>query len=138
MRSTHVTRHIRAPGTVIYRALLDPSAVTRWKVPEGMSCQVHACEAREGGRLRISLTYDTPGATGKTTAYTDTYHGRFVNLVQDEQVVEVDEFETTFCQPLWLRLARRPGKMSGQNLDRNRAIETRAPGSVHLAHAACT
>jgi Activator of Hsp90 ATPase homolog 1-like protein len=33
--------------------------------------------------------------TGKTTAHTDTYHGRFVELVTNEQVVELVEFETT-------------------------------------------
>jgi uncharacterized protein YndB with AHSA1/START domain len=32
--------------------------------------------------------------TGKTSASTDTYHGRFVQLVPNERVVEVDEFET--------------------------------------------
>ncbi|MGH3648800.1 MAG: SRPBCC domain-containing protein, partial [Micromonosporaceae bacterium] len=31
---------------------------------------------------------------GKTTAHTDTYHGRFAKLVPDELVVEVSEFET--------------------------------------------
>jgi uncharacterized protein YndB with AHSA1/START domain len=40
-------------------------------------------------------TYDTPTGTGKTTAHTDTYHGRFVKLVTDEQVVEAVEFETS-------------------------------------------
>jgi len=38
---------------------------------------------------------DAPTGTGKTTAHTDTYHGRFVKLVRKEQVVEVVEFETT-------------------------------------------
>jgi uncharacterized protein YndB with AHSA1/START domain len=37
----------------------------------------------------------SPSGTSKTTAHTDTYHGRFVKLVSNEQVVEVDEFETT-------------------------------------------
>jgi uncharacterized protein YndB with AHSA1/START domain len=32
--------------------------------------------------------------TGKTTAHTDTYHGRFIELVPDEKIVEVVEFET--------------------------------------------
>lgn len=59
-----------------------------------MTCQVHAFDAREGGSFRISLSYDAPTATGKTTLHTDTYHGRFVRLVPNEQVVEVDEFET--------------------------------------------
>ncbi|AKI99125.1 activator of Hsp90 ATPase-like protein [Archangium gephyra] len=59
-----------------------------------MTSHVHVFEPREGGSIRISLTYDAPTGTGKTTAHTDTYHGRFVKLVPDEQVVEVVEFET--------------------------------------------
>jgi uncharacterized protein YndB with AHSA1/START domain len=95
MRSTRISRHIRAPRAAVYRALLDEDAVARWKVPTGMTSHVHAFDAREGGAFRISLTYDTPTGTGKTTARTDTYLGRFVRLVPDKQVVEVDEFETT-------------------------------------------
>src|SRR6266581_2604696 len=64
-------------------------------VPTGMTSHVHEFDAREGGSFRISLTYDAPTGTGKTTAHTDTYHGRFVKLVTNEQVVEVVEFETT-------------------------------------------
>jgi uncharacterized protein YndB with AHSA1/START domain len=78
----------------VYRALLDARAVARWIVPSGMTCRVHAFDAREGGSFRISLTYEAAGGAGKTTTDTDTYHGRFVRLVPDEQVVEVVEFET--------------------------------------------
>ena len=94
MSSTRITRHINAPRAAVYRALLDARAVATWKVPTGMTSHVHAFDAREGGSFRISLTYDAPTGTGKTTARTDTYHGRFVKLVPNEQVVEVDEFET--------------------------------------------
>ena len=59
-----------------------------------MTSHVHEFEARQGGSFRISLTYDAPTETGKTTAHTDTYHGYFVKLVPNEQVVEVTEFET--------------------------------------------
>src|SRR5258705_7746289 len=59
-----------------------------------MTSDVHEFDAREGGFFRISLTYDEPTGTGKTTAHTDTYHGHFVTLVPHEQVVEVLEFET--------------------------------------------
>lgn len=95
MSSTGISRHIKAPRATVYSALLDARAVAKWKVPDGMTCHVHAFDAREGGSFRISLTYDEPTGTGKTTAHTDTYHGRFVKLVTNEQVVEVDEFETT-------------------------------------------
>ncbi len=70
-------------------------AVATWMVPTGMTSQVHAFDAREGGSFRVSLTYDAPTRVGKTTAHTDTYHGRFVKLVPSERVVEVVEFETT-------------------------------------------
>jgi uncharacterized protein YndB with AHSA1/START domain len=92
--STRLTQHVNAPRAKVYRALLDARAVATWMVPSGMTSHVHAFDSREGGSFRISLTYDTPSGTGKTTAHTDTYHGRFVKLVPDERVVEVMEFET--------------------------------------------
>ena len=95
MSSTRISRRVNAPRPIVYRALLDAGAVAMWMVPTGMTSRVHAFDAREGGSLRISLTYDAPTGTGKTTAHTDTYHGRFVKLVTNEQVVEAVEFETT-------------------------------------------
>ncbi|WP_210480941.1 SRPBCC family protein [Naasia sp. SYSU D00948] len=94
MTSTRVTREIAAPPAAVYRALIDPDAITRWKAPASMTCVVHEFEARQGGRFRISLTYDDPGAAGKTTGHTDTYHGRFERLMPGWLVVEVDEFES--------------------------------------------
>ena len=94
MTSTRVSRHIDAPRERIYRLLLDPAAIVQWKVPDGMTAHVHAFEPREGGAIRVSLTYESPDQTGKTSAHTDTYHGRFVRLVPNECVVEADEFET--------------------------------------------
>jgi uncharacterized protein YndB with AHSA1/START domain len=88
-------RHIAAPRAEVYRALLDPSAVATWRVPTGMSSEVHELDAREGGSLRVSLSYEDSDRAGKTAAHTDTYHGRFVKLVPDEQVVEELEFETS-------------------------------------------
>jgi uncharacterized protein YndB with AHSA1/START domain len=93
--STHITRRVKAPRPLVYRALIDPQAVALWMVPTGMTSRVHAFEPREGGAFRISLSYDAPTNAGKTSAQTDTYHGRFVKLVPDEQVVEVLEFETS-------------------------------------------
>lgn len=94
MATTELTRLIRAPRAAVYRALLDPDDVRRWMVPEGMTSEVHAFDARHGGAFRISLTYTVPTSTGKTSAHTDTYHGRFVRLVPDTEVVQAIEFET--------------------------------------------
>jgi uncharacterized protein YndB with AHSA1/START domain len=94
MSSTRIVRHIQAPRERVYRALLEPRAVAKWKVPDGMTAHIHAFDAREGGVVRLSLTYADPTSAGKTTSHTDTYHGRFVKLVPNRQVVEVDAFET--------------------------------------------
>jgi uncharacterized protein YndB with AHSA1/START domain len=91
---TRISRHVNAPRADVYHALLDARAVAAWMVPSGMTSHVHLFDAQEGGTFRISLTYDEPTGTGKTTAHTDTYHGQFVKLVPNEQVVEVMEFET--------------------------------------------
>jgi uncharacterized protein YndB with AHSA1/START domain len=92
--STRIRRRVNAPRAKVYHALVDARAVAKWKVPNGMTSHVHAFDAREGGAFRVSLTYDAPTGTGKTTAHTDTYHGRFAKLVTNAQVVEVLAFET--------------------------------------------
>ncbi|HVH45679.1 MAG TPA: SRPBCC family protein [Labilithrix sp.] len=94
MSSTRVRRHVNAPREKVYRALIDADAIAKWKVPTGMTSQVHELDGREGGAFRVSLTYDEPTATGKTTEHTDTYRGHFAKLVPNERVVEVIEFET--------------------------------------------
>ena len=92
--TTRVTRHIRAPRSRVYRALLDPAAVRQWMVPDQMTSRIHSFEPRTGGTFRISLTYDRPTSAGKTTAQTDTFHGRFVELVPDSKVVQAVEFDS--------------------------------------------
>lgn len=92
MSTTRAERHIDAPPMRVYEALIDPAAIVRWKVPGGMTCEVLEFD---GESFRISLTYDAADRAGKTTAHTDTYRGRFTELVPGAKVVEVDEFETT-------------------------------------------
>ncbi|WP_226485018.1 SRPBCC family protein [Streptomyces parvulus] len=94
MHSTRVSHHVRAPRPAVYRALLDPAAVAAWRVPDGMTAEVHAFEGREGGAFRVSLTYEEPSGAGKSGARTDTYQGHFARLVPGERIVEVLEFES--------------------------------------------
>ena len=51
MSTTRISRHMNAPRAVVYRALLDAHAIATWKVPIGMTCQVHEFDAREGGSI---------------------------------------------------------------------------------------
>lgn len=68
MASTRISQIINAPRERVYDALLDPAAVARWKVPAGMTCEVHEFDAREGGAIRISLTYEAPDRAGDAIA----------------------------------------------------------------------
>jgi tRNA-Thr(GGU) m(6)t(6)A37 methyltransferase TsaA len=94
MATTRITRRIDAPRRRVYAALLDPEAVRQWMVPDGMTSEVHEFDARQDGAFRITLTYEAPSTTGKTTKQSDTFHGKFVELVPDTELVQVVEFET--------------------------------------------
>ncbi len=93
MSRTEITFRLRAPRERVYRAFTDAADLQRWRVPPSMRSEVHAFDARVGGAFRVTLTYQGEGA-GKTTARSDTYHGRFVELVPPARIVEVLEFET--------------------------------------------
>lgn len=95
MNTTTIQTQIGASPARVYRALLDPLLIPEWRVPAGMRCEIHEFDPREGGVFRVSLTYDSPASAGKSTAHTDTYHGRFEQLIPNERVVERLEFETT-------------------------------------------
>jgi uncharacterized protein YndB with AHSA1/START domain len=89
--TTRATRRLEAPRERVFAVLTDPGTFPGWKVPSDMTCEVHDFD---GTSFRVSLTYDDPAREGKTAGRTDTYRGRFAELVPDEKVVEVDEFET--------------------------------------------
>ena len=46
---------MRAPPEKVYRAFLEPEALSKWISPYGFTCTVHHMEARAGGRFRMSF-----------------------------------------------------------------------------------
>lgn len=91
MSTLRVSTLLRAPRAAVFRALTDLETIARWRFPKGMTSVV---EPQADGAFRVTLTYDSSNAHGKTTSRSDTYRGRFTELVPDERVVEVDEFES--------------------------------------------
>ena len=91
-----VSRIIKAPRAKLYAACLDPDMLARWRAPDRMSGVVHSFDARVGGSYRMSLIYKTPkrGSAGKTSSDTDSFTGRFVELVPDEKIIENIAFES--------------------------------------------
>jgi uncharacterized protein YndB with AHSA1/START domain len=95
-RTDIASRIIRASPQAIYRALLDPEAIVRWRPPAGMKAHVYAFDAREGGTFRMSFSYTDANheVRGKTSDDADVFEGRFLELVPNGRVVEVIEFES--------------------------------------------
>ncbi|MBY8821583.1 SRPBCC family protein [Sphingomonas colocasiae] len=86
---------IHATPEAIWRALVDPAALTVWRPPAGMTGRFDNFDAREGGSYRMTLTYDDAGsAHGKSSNDADIVDGRFVELVPNARVVELVMFES--------------------------------------------
>jgi len=94
MYSTAVSRVVPAGRDAVWRALTEPAALARWRVPDGMRGEVHELDPVAGGRVRMTLTYDDPAALGKTAGASDTYSGTFVEVVPEERLVEEVAFES--------------------------------------------
>ena len=79
-------RILRAPADKVYRAFLDPDAMTKWLPPNGFTCKVHHIEAKVSGTYKMSFTNFT---TGKSHSFGGTY----VELEPHERVRYTDKFD---------------------------------------------
>ena len=79
-------RVLRAPAERVYRAFLDPDAMTKWLPPHGFTGKVHQMDARVGGGYRMSFTNFS---TGKSHSF----GGKYVELTPHERIRYTDKFE---------------------------------------------
>ena len=88
-RIDRASRLANAPANAVYHALTYAADLAAWLPPAGMTGKIHAFEPVPGGRISLTLTYDSPeaGTPGKTSDDTDTVEGRFVDLVENERIV---------------------------------------------------
>lgn len=95
-RIDSASRVIKTSRRVIYAAFLDAEALIAWRRPVTMTGKVYSFDPHLGGGYRMSLTYAEPDHSqpGKTTAHVDVFRGRFVELIADQRIVELIDFET--------------------------------------------
>ena len=79
-------RVVRAPAERIYRAFLDPDAMSKWLPPHGFTGKVHAMDARVGGSYHMSFTNFSTGSS-------HSFGGTYVELVPNERIVNTDRFD---------------------------------------------
>jgi len=86
MGTVRLHRVLKSSPEKIYRAFLEPSALTRWIPPYGFVASVHELDARVGGMFRMSFTNF---GTGKE----ETFGGTFLELVPNERIRHTDAFD---------------------------------------------
>ena len=81
-------RVLRAPAQRVYRAFIDPDAMTKWLPPHGFTGRVHEMDARVGGGYRMSFT-------NLSNRQSHSFGGKYLELVPGQRIVHTDRFDDT-------------------------------------------
>ncbi|MBN7136065.1 polyketide cyclase [Lysobacter enzymogenes] len=84
--TVRLLRVFTCPPERVYRAFLDPAALSKWLPPDGFTCTVHELDARVGGRYRMSFT-------NFSTGNGHSFGGTYLELVPNERIVHDDRFD---------------------------------------------
>lgn len=79
-------RVLRCPPDRLYRAFLDPKAMTKWMPPHGYIAEVHSMDARVGGGYRMSFI-------NFRTGHTHSFGGTYRELIPNERLRYTDKFD---------------------------------------------
>ena len=79
-------RVLRSTPERIYRAFLDPEAMSKWLPPNGFTGKVQQMDARVGGKYRMSFTNFTSGKS-------HSFGGEYLELVPNERIRHTDKFD---------------------------------------------
>ena len=85
-RTVRLHRVLRAKPEKIYRAFLEPGAMSKWIPPYGFTCEVHHMDARVGGTFRMSFHNFSSGNS-------HSFGGEYLELVPNELLRYTDKFE---------------------------------------------
>lgn len=85
-RTVKLHRVLRAQPEKVYRAFLEPEAMSKWIPPYGFTCTVHHMEAKVGGRFKMSFRNFGSG-NGHS------FGGEYLELKPNELIRYTDEFE---------------------------------------------
>lgn len=79
-------RVLRAAPEKVYRAFLDPDAMTKWLPPNGFTGRVHHVDAKVGGDYKMSFT-------NFTTGQSHSFGGTYLELAPHERIRHTDRFD---------------------------------------------
>lgn len=85
-RAVQLHRVLRTPPQKIYRAFLEPDAMSKWLPPYGFTCKVHHMDARVGGTFKMSF-HNFSSGNGHS------FGGEYLELVPNERIRYSDKFD---------------------------------------------
>ena len=81
-----IHRVLRAAPEKVYRAFLNPEAMSKWLPPNGFTGKVHQMDAKVGGSYRMSFT-------NFSTGQSHSFGGKYLELVPNERIRHTDKFD---------------------------------------------
>jgi len=85
-RTVRLHRVLRTTPAKVYRAFLEPGAMSKWLPPYGFTCTVHHMDARVGGTFRLSFS-------SFSTGNGHSFGGEYLELVPNERIRYTDVFD---------------------------------------------
>lgn len=85
-RSIQLHRVLRAQPAKVYRAFLEPDAMSKWIPPYGFTCRVKHMDARVGGTFKMSFHNFSSGND-------HSFGGEYLELVPNERIRYTDRFD---------------------------------------------
>ena len=85
-RTVRLHRVLRTTPAKVYRAFLEPGAMSKWLPPYGFTCTVHHLDARVGGTFRLSFS-------NFSTGNGHSFGGEYLELVPNVRIRYPDVFD---------------------------------------------
>ena len=85
-RKVQLHRVLRTPPEKVYRAFLEPGAMSKWLPPYGFTCSVQHFEAKVGGTFKMSFSNFSSGNA-------HSFGGEYLELVPNEKIRYTDTFD---------------------------------------------
>ena len=86
IHSVQLHRVLRTPPEKVYRAFLEPGAMSKWLPPYGFTSQVHDMDAKVGGTFRMTFQNFSSG-------HGHSFGGEYLELVANELIRYTNTFD---------------------------------------------
>jgi uncharacterized protein YndB with AHSA1/START domain len=84
--TVHLYRVLRSTPEKVYRAFLEPQAMSKWLPPFGYTCTVAHMDAKVGGTFHMSFHHFASG-------HAHSFGGEYLELVPFERIRYTDKFD---------------------------------------------